>query len=452
MSFDFDLIVIGGGSGGVRGARMAAAKGVKVALIEGDRMGGTCVIRGCVPKKILSFGSHGFEDVHCLGGYGYKIDQPRFDWSRLITAKDQEIDRLERAYSQVLENARVAIFRGWAQFKDPHTVKIGNKKLSAERFLIATGGCVSIPNIPGAEFFITSNEAFHLPTLPERVAVYGGGYIAVEFASIFSGLGAETSLIYRGDMPLRGFDEDLRTHFLNNLKTKPLSLVMKRSISHIEATEDGTKTLFFDDGSAQKVDVVMAATGRNPNTRALNLKAIGVETGAKGQINVDEFSQTSQPHIYAVGDVTSRMALTPVAINEAMAFVDTVYGGRPRKQSYDHIATAVFSNPEICTVGLTEQEARATYDKGRIYSTSFRAMVHILPKVEERTFIKLLVENASDRVVGLHIVGLHAAEIVQGFAVAMNAGATKAHFDTTVGIHPTSAEEVVTMREPTGTW
>ena len=452
MTYDFDLIVIGGGSGGVRGARMAAAKGAKVALIEGDRMGGTCVIRGCVPKKLLSFAAHGFEDVHHLAGYGYEVAEPTFDWSKLIAAKDQEIDRLESVYGRILDGANVTVFRGWASFKDAHTVRVGDQILSAERFLIATGGSVSVPNIPGQEHFITSNEAFDLPSLSHRIAVYGGGYIAVEFAGIFSGLGAETTLIYRGDKPLRGFDEDVRQHFFNELQKKPLNLAMSRSIVEIKAAPNGTKTILFDDGSEQEVDLVMAATGRTPNTKGLNLEAIGVELGPKGQIRVDALSQTSQEHIYAVGDVTDRVALTPVAINEAMAFVDTVYGDKPRGQSYDNIATAVFSNPEICTVGLTEEQARKAYPKGRIYTSAFRAMRHVLPGVEEKTFMKILVEDSGDRVVGMHVVGLHAAEMVQGFAVALNVGATKAQFDATVGIHPTSAEELVTMREPSDTW
>ncbi len=452
MTYDFDLIVIGGGSGGVRGARMAAAKGAKVALIEGDRMGGTCVIRGCVPKKLLSFAAHGFEDVHQLAGYGYSLTKPSFDWASLIAAKDTEIDRLEGIYGSLLGNAGVTVFEGWARFKSAHEVQVGNQTLSAERFLIATGGQVSVPDIAGKEHFITSNEAFDLPSLPSRIAVYGGGYIAVEFAGIFSGLGAETTLVYRGDKPLRGFDEDVRNHFLGELKKKPLKLAMNQSIQKIEKTASGANLLTFADGSTLEVDLIMAATGRTPNTSGLGLEAGGVDLGAKGEIKVDALSQTSQPHIYAVGDVTGRMALTPVAINEAMAFVDTVYGESPRGQSYDYIATAVFSNPEVCTVGLTEAQARATYPKGRIYTSSFRAMRHILPKEEERTFMKLLVEDAGDRVVGLHVVGLYAAEMVQGFAVAMKAGATKALFDSTVGIHPTSAEELVTMREPSGTW
>lgn len=451
MTYDFDLIVIGGGSGGVRGARMAASKGAKVALIEGDRMGGTCVIRGCVPKKLLSFAAHGFEDVHQLAGYGYEVSKPTFDWATLIAAKDAEIDRLEGIYGTILGNAGVTVFEGWASFKSAHEVQVGEKVLSAERFLIATGGQVSVPDIEGKEHFITSNEAFDLPKLPKRIAVYGGGYIAVEFGGIFSGLGAETTLIYRGDKPLRGFDEQVREHFLIELEKKPLNLAMNCSIEKIEAVGE-SKLLTFNDGSTMEVDLVMAATGRTPNTKGLGLDEIGVDLGPKGEIKVNALSQTSQPHIYAVGDVTDRIALTPVAINEAMTFVDTVYGDNPRGQSYDYIATAVFSNPEVCTVGLTEEEARKIYPKGRIYTSSFRAMRHVLPKEEERTFMKLLVEDEGDRVVGLHVVGLYAAEMVQGFAVAMKAGATKAQFDSTVGIHPTSAEELVTMREASGTW
>ena len=452
MAYNFDLIVIGGGSGGVRAARMAAAKGAKVALIEGDRLGGTCVIRGCIPKKLLSFAAHGFEEVQQLAGYGYSIAQPRFDWTALIAAKDAEIDRLEGVYGTLLDKAGVTVFAGWAQFKNSQEVQVGGRTLSAERFLIATGGRAALPYIAGREHFITSNDAFDLPDLPQRIAIYGGGYIAVEFAGIFSGLGADTTLIYRGDKPLRSFDEAVRCHFLSALRKKPLTLAMNRSLVKIEGGATGGKVLTFDDGSTQEVDLVLAATGRSPNSSGLGLSAAGVALGPKGAIQVDGLSQTSQPHIYAVGDVTNRLALTPVAIHEAMAFVDTVYGDTPRGLAYDCIATAVFSNPEVCTVGLTQEEAVAAYPRGRSYTSRFRALRHVLPHIEEQTFMKLLVEAEGDRVIGLHVVGLHAAEMVQGFAVAMKAGATKAQFDATVGIHPSSAEELVTLREPTETW
>ena len=450
-TFDYDLLVIGGGSGGVRGARMAAATGAKVALVEGDRTGGTCVIRGCVPKKLLSYAAHGFEEVGLLDGYGYTAERPSFDWASLIAAKDTEIDRLEGIYGTLLGNAGVEVLRGWASFRDAQSVEVAGQVYTAKTILIASGGQVSVPQIPGAEHFITSNEAFDLPELPQRIAVYGGGYIAVEFAGIFNGLGRDAHLIYRGDKPLRGFDEQVREHFYGEIQKKGMNLHMGRSIASIEAIGEA-KLLTFDDGSTLEVDLVMAATGRVPKVDGLGLEAAGVETDARGAIQVDEFSKTSADHIYAVGDVTERMTLTPVAINEAMAFVDTVYRDTPRGQSYANIATAVFSNPEICTVGLTEAQAREVHPKGRIYTSSFRAMKHILPDYQERTFMKLLVEDAGDKVVGLHVIGQAAAEMVQGFAVAMNAGATKAQFDATVGIHPTSAEEIVTMREPSGTW
>ncbi len=452
MTYDYDLIVIGGGSGGVRGARMAASKGAKVALVEGSRMGGTCVIRGCVPKKLLSFASHGFEELHHLEGYGYEIGTPSFSWEKLIHAKDTEIDRLEGVYNRILKTSDVTILNGWATFIDNHTVKVDEREYTAERFLIATGGHVSIPDIPGKEHFITSNEAFDLKDLPSQIAVYGGGYIAVEFAGIFSGLGADTTLAYRGDRPLRGFDEETRDHFFSELEKKPLNLQMNKSIVSIEATTSSKKKLNFDDGSAIEVDLILAATGRVPNTAGLNLETAGVKVGVKKEIQVDAYSQTSQSNIYAVGDVTDRMALTPVAINEAMAFVETVYGDESKAQSYEFVATAVFSNPEVCTVGLTEEEARKIYRCGRVYNSTFRAMRHVLPGADDKTFMKLVVDDETDKVVGLHIVGLNAAEMAQGFAVAMKAGATKRQFDSTVGIHPTSAEEIVTMRAHNRTW
>ena len=447
-NFDFDLFVIGGGSGGVRAARMAAAQGVKVGLAEEFRYGGTCVIRGCVPKKLFSYAadfSHVFDDAE---GFGWSVGPRTFDWSKLIATKNKEIDRLEGIYGKLLGGAGVQTFDGRAVLTGANSVSVCGKELTAERILVATGGWPTKPDVPGADLAWTSNEALETPELPQRIAVYGGGYIAVEFASIFNGCGAETSLIYRGDKVLRGFDEDVRSFVTDEMAKKGMNMMLFETIEAITKQADGSLLMKLGSGCTQEVDAVMFATGRAPNTSDLGLDVAGVEIDRKGAIKVDEFSQTTQPSIYSVGDVTDRMALTPVAIHEAMAFLDTVYNGKPRGMDYADIPTAVFCHPNVSTVGYSEEQAREKFGEIDVYKSDFRAMKFTLTDNQERSFMKLIVDKASDKVVGAHMVGVYSAEIMQGVGIAIKAGATKAQFDSTVGIHPTSAEEFVTMRTP----
>ncbi len=449
--YDYDLFVIGGGSGGVRGARMAAATGARVAVAEEYRYGGTCVIRGCVPKKLLVYASHFHEDFEDAAGFGWEVGEARFDWARLIANKDREIGRLEAIYERLLNQAGVAILRGHARFIDAHTVELqgeqGGQRITAGTILIATGGHPVFPPGHGWEHAISSNEAFHLERLPARVVVYGGGYIAVEFAGIFNGLGAQVTQIYRGPQILRGFDDDVRDTLAGELVKKGIDLRVETTIDHIEKTSTGL-ALRLSDGEVLETELVMAATGRRPNTENLGLAAAGVELNENGAVKVDAYSRSTQPNIYAVGDVTDRIALTPVAIAEAMAFVDTVYHGTPRPMDHTDVPSAVFSHPPVATVGLTEHEAREACAAVDVYRTAFRPLRHTLSGRDERSMMKLIVERASQKVVGAHMVGADAPEIIQGIAVAIKAGATKQVFDATVGIHPTAAEEFVTLREP----
>ncbi len=449
--FDYDLFVIGGGSGGVRGARMAAAAGARVAVAEEYRYGGTCVIRGCVPKKLLVYASHFHEDFADAAGFGWTLEDARFDWAALIANKDREIGRLEAIYERLLNEAGVAILRGHARLTDAHTVEIqgehGGERITAETILIASGGHPVFPPGHGWEHAISSNEAFHLERLPERVMIYGGGYIAVEFAGIFNGLGAQVTQVYRGPQILRGFDDDVRDVLAGELVKKGITLEVETLIDRIEKTASGLE-VHLSDGSRIETDLVMAATGRRPNTQNLGLESAGVETGDNGAVKVDAYSRTTQPSIYAIGDVTDRINLTPVAIQEAMAFVDTVYRGRPRPMDHENVPSAVFSQPPVGSVGLSEGAARARYGVLDVYRSSFRPMKHTLSGRDEITMMKLIVDQASQKVVGAHMVGLDAAEIIQGVAIAIKAGATKQDFDATVGIHPTAAEEFVTLREP----
>jgi glutathione reductase (NADPH) len=445
--YDFDLFVIGGGSGGVRASRIAAGYGARVGVAEEYRYGGTCVIRGCVPKKLLVYGSeyaHAFEDA---AGFGWTVPKPTFDWATMIANKDKEIARLEKIYHGLFVNAGAKTFEARATLKDAHTVVIeGGETVTADKILIATGGHPSKPAVPGAELMITSNEAFHLTELPKRIAILGGGFIACEFAGIFNGFGSEVVQLYRGEQILRGFDQDIRDHLAAEMKKTGVDLRVKTDVTKVEKGSGGL-IIHLTDGTTLEVDCVMAATGRKPNTDGLGLEAVGVKTDEEGAIVVDAYSQTSVPNIYAVGDVTNRMNLTPVAIREGHAFADTVFGGKPRAVDYQNVPAAVFSQPTVGTVGLSEADARKKYGEIDIYRTTFRPMKATLSGRDERVMMKLVVDAKTDAVVGVHMVGHEAGEIIQGIAIALKAGAKKAHFDATIGIHPTAAEEFVTMRE-----
>jgi glutathione reductase (NADPH) len=446
---EVDLFVIGAGSGGVRAARIAAAHGAKVAIAEEYRVGGTCVIRGCVPKKLLVYASrfaHEFEDA---AGFGWTVPQPTFDWATLIANKDKEIDRLERAYVTNLEKPGVGIIRSRAVLTDPHTIRLASgETIRATHVLIATGGAPAVGKFPGCEHVITSNEAFHLPALPPRILIHGGGYIALEFAGIFAGLGSEVTVVCRNVEILRGFDEDVRKHLRTEMERRGITIASGETIPAVEKT-DGAITVHLKSGKRIAVDTVMYATGREPNVSGLGLEAAGVKLAANGGIAVDEFSRTSVPHIYAVGDVTNRINLTPVAIREGHAFADSVFGNRPTKVDHSCVATAVFSEPEVGVVGMTETQARERHSRIDIYKSSFRPMKATLSGRDTRMLMKLVVEGTGGRVLGCHIVGEGAAEMIQMAAIAIRMGATKADFDATMALHPTAAEELVTMRAPT---
>ncbi len=450
MRHDLDLFVIGAGSGGVRAARMAARAGAKVAVAESSRVGGTCVMRGCIPKKLLVLGAHFAEDVADAKGFGWTVGEAVHDWRSLIAAKNAELDRLEGVYRNILGQNRVALIEGVARLAGPNQVEIaaqdGKKRTAtAKHILIATGGRPSLPAIPGIEHAITSNEALDLPTRPARVAVVGGGYIAVEFAGIFRAFGSEVTVVIRGEKILRGFDEDVRDALTSEMTAKGIKILSASRVGAIAKTGAGL-ALRLDGGETLTCDCVLYATGRTPNTEGLGLAEAGVTLAARGAVVVDAYSRTSAPSVFAVGDATDRMNLTPVALAEAMALVRTLFEGQPTAMDYANVPTAVFSNPPVGTVGLTEAEAakRGPID---VYVSRFKPLKHTLAGGAARTFMKLIVERASDRVLGLHMVGADAPEIVQGFAVALKCGATKRDFDATVGIHPTAAEEFVTMRE-----
>ncbi len=443
----FDLIVIGGGSGGVRAARIAAGYGANVAICEQSRMGGTCVIRGCVPKKLLVYASHFAEDFETAKSYGWRIKDASFSWSTLIANKDREIDRLNQVYHRLLDNAGVTTFMGHAQLLDRHRVQVGEQTLRAKKILLATGGQPFTPDFSGCELAISSDQAFHLETLPKRIIIAGGGYIAVEFAGIFNGMGSEVVLAYRGDKILRGFDDDLRDHLENEMHNQGIIIQHDCEISSLERQQSGQLQVTYEDGEVTMADQVMFATGRSPNVDNLGLEQAGIELSPKGAIPVDDDSRTCQDNIFAVGDVTDRINLTPVAIREGHAFADTEFGNKPRQADHALVPSAVFSQPPIGTVGYSEQLAREKFGRLRIYRSSFRAMKHSLSDIQEKTLMKMIVDDATNVVVGLHIIGLDAAEMVQGFAVAVKAGLKKDDFDATVGIHPTSGEEVVTLRD-----
>lgn len=447
--YDYDLFVIGGGSGGVRAARIAAGHGARVAITEEHRYGGTCVIRGCVPKKFMVYAAHFAEEFHDAKSYGWDIENQVFDWNLLIKNKDTEIDRLNSIYITLLENAGVTIFNGHGSVLTPNSIQIEDQVVSADKILIATGGSPFIPPFSGSEHAITSNEAFYLEELPDRVIVVGGGYIAVEFAGIFNGLGSNTQLVYRGDQILRGFDQDIRNHLAEEITKKGIQVLLNQTIESIELAADGKRKVTFANGDTSVVDQVMYATGRNPNTEHLGLNAIDVKTGASGEILVDQYSRTNLDNVYAVGDVTDRIALTPVATMEGHCFADTQFGNNERIADHRDVPSAVFSQPQVATVGLTESEAREKHANIKTYTSEFRSLKLSLTDNTERAFMKLVVNVDNDQVLGAHMVGADSAEILQGIAIAIRAGATKSDFDRTVGIHPSTAEEFVTMRTPT---
>tara|TARA_E500000075_G_scaffold130806_1_gene140259 strand:- start:193 stop:1548 length:1356 start_codon:yes stop_codon:yes gene_type:complete len=447
-NYDYDLIVIGAGSGGVRASRISASHGARVAVIEEDRPGGTCVIRGCVPKKLLVYGASFAHEASDAQGFGWHIEGLSHSWSSLIAAKDAEINRLEGIYRRLLETAGVDLIAGSATLSGPHEVSVGGKTLTAKTILVAVGGTPTILDIPGMmDYAISSNEALDLEELPETIIIHGGGYIALEFAGIFAALGCKTHLIYRSNYPLRGFDENVREHIAKCLPGRGITLHPETSITKVEKTQTLLE-ISLDNGTMITANQLLSATGRKPNTASLGLGEIGVEMGEAGQIKVTEDSQTTVPSIYAIGDVTDRVNLTPVALGEGHAFADSLYGNRPRKMSYDMIASAVFSQPPISCVGMTESEAT---DKGIdvvVFESRFRAMKNTISGRSEQSYMKLVVDQKTDRVLGAHMVGPDCAEIMQGIAIAMKMGATKSDFDATVGIHPTAAEEFVTMRTP----
>jgi glutathione reductase (NADPH) len=449
--FDYDLFTIGAGSGGVRASRMAGQFGANVAIAENYRIGGTCVIRGCVPKKLLSYAAHYAEDLEDARGYGWNIQGAAFSWPALIANKDREIARHSGIYADALVKAGVAVIEGTAKLLDAHTVAIGERRITAENVLVATGGWPGKPAIPGIEHAITSNEAFELPALPRRVLVVGGGYVAMEFAGIFNGLGAWVTLSYRGEQILRGFDDDVRRHLHEEIGKKGVRILVKSDVSRIARRADGTLEVSMTGvpGGTLECDAVMFAIGRTPNTARLGLAEAGVRLDDEGGVVVDRFCRSSVANIYAVGDVTNRIALTPVAIREGAAVAMTLFGGNETPLDHDDVPSAVFSQPPIGTVGLTESQAVARLAKVDIYKASFRPLRHTLSGRDERTLMKLVVDAATQRVVGAHMVGADAPEIIQGIAIAVKAGLTKAQFDATVGIHPTAAEEFVTLREKT---
>ncbi|MCS0493918.1 glutathione-disulfide reductase [Ancylobacter sp. MQZ15Z-1] len=447
QKFDVDLFVIGAGSGGVRAARIAANHGAKVKVAEEFRVGGTCVIRGCVPKKLFVYAARFAHEFADAAGFGWTVEGTRFDWPTLIANKDKEIARLEGAYGTNLDRSGVEVVRQRAVVEEPNVVRLADgTRVSARIILIATGGHPNLGlDMPGRELAITSNEIFNLARLPEAIVIQGAGYIALEFASLLAGLGAKVTVVHRGDKLLRGFDEEIRTRLAEELAQRGIDFAFGASIDGIYA-EGGRKRVRLNDGSDLFADEVMLAIGRTPNTTGLGLDKVGVHLTENGAITVDDTGRTNVPSIYAVGDVTDRVNLTPVAIREGHAFADSVFGGRPWSVNYDVIPTAVFTEPEIGTVGLTEEQARAQGRRLDIYKTDFRPLKATLSGSQSRTFMKLIVDQKDDRVIGMHLVGEAAGEMTQLAAVAMNVGATKADFDRTMALHPSSAEELVTLR------
>ena len=450
---EVDLFVIGAGSGGVRAARIAASHGAQVAIAEEFRVGGTCVIRGCVPKKLLVYAARFSREFKDAEGFGWTVPQPVFDWPTLIANKDKEIARLEAAYTATLKKLRVEIIKSRALLEDAHTVSLnGGVKIRAQHILIATGAAPSFgENIPGLEHVISSNEAFHLTELPRHVVVQGGGYIAVEFASIFAGLGAQVTLIYRGENILRGFDDDVRHQIRLELEKQGVRVITGCHVAAVEKIRSRF-SVRLSSGNTISADRVMFGTGRRPNVTGFGLEAVGVKLAGHGGIEVDEFGQTSIPHIYAIGDVTNRVNLTPVAIRDGHAFADTVFGGKPTPIDHINVPTAVFSQPEVGAIGLTETEARARLAKVNVYKTMFKPMKATLSGRDTTILLKLVVDDETDRVVGCHLVGPDAAEMIQLIGISVKMKATKADFDAVMALHPTASEELVTMRERSATY
>ena len=444
-NYDYDLITIGAGSGGVRASRLSGGYGARVAVCEEDRVGGTCVLRGCIPKKLLIYGAHYADYMEDAVNYGWTIEGAGHDWGKLIDNKNTELDRLNGIYLRILRDNNVDLKEGRGVLVDDHTVEVGGERLTAENILIAVGGWPSMPNIPGIEHVISSNEALELKELPKRMVIVGGGYIAVEFAGIFASLGVEVTEIIRADNILRGFDSDMRVSLFEEMEKRGIKILTETVVESIEKQGD-VFSLRLGDEEILETDCVMYATGRAANTKGLGLEAAGVEMQDNGSIKVDELNRTSQPHIYAVGDVTDRIQLTPVAIQEGHALADMLFNKDTRTTDYSNVPSAVFSTPPIATVGLTEDEARAEYGKVDVYDSNFKPLVHTLSGRDERSVMKLIVDPKSDKVVGCHMMGIDAPEIIQGVAIALKCGATKAQFDATTGIHPSSAEEFVTMR------
>lgn len=458
MTYDYDLFVIGAGSGGLAASKRAASYGAKVAIAEYDFVGGTCVIRGCVPKKLMVYASHFPSLFESAAGYGWKVGDTELDWEKFITSIDKEVRRLSALHINFLERAGVKLIQSRAALVDEHTIEVDGRKVTADKILIAVGGRPTKPDIPGMEYGITSNEIFHLKEKPKHIAILGAGYIGSEFACIMRGLGCEVTQIIRGDMILKGFDEDIRTGIQEGMANHGIRIIKNTVVTSVEKESSRLKLNLSGEQQPVIADVLLVATGRVPNVDGLGLDKAGVDLvpseveghgyGTMNAIAVDEYSQTNHPHIFAVGDVTDRINLTPVAIGEGRAFADSEYGDMRRIFSHEDVATAVFTTPEAATVGLTEAEGKEKFgdDKIKIYRTRFRPMFYTLPQQEERTMMKLIVHGETDKVLGAHMVGDYAAEIIQGVAIAVKMGATKKDFDATVGIHPSAAEEFVTMR------
>ncbi len=445
--YDFDLFTLGAGSGGVAASRRAGSYGARVGLCEEDRVGGTCVLRGCVPKKLLVYGAHFRHDFEDAAGYGWSVPEPSLDWKKLQAAKDQELDRLNGVYKRLLRDSGVQLIEGRGRVVDPHTVEVAGKRYTAAHVLVATGSSPSLPELPGIQHAITSDGALSLQALPRRVVIVGGGYIGVEFAGIFNALGVQVTMLIRGESVLRGFDDDVRSFLTQELRKKGIEIRTEVFVRDLEKRADGSLSVLTKASETLEADAVLYATGRSPNTRGLGLEEVGVKLNERGAVIVDEWSRSSVASIYAVGDVTDRINLTPVAIAEGRALAETLFHDNPMRMNHAGVPSAVFSQPPVGTVGLTEREASEKHGEVDVYVSSFRPMKATLSGREERTMMKVITERASGRVLGFHMVGQDAPEILQGLAVALQCGVTKKQLDATVGIHPTAAEEFVTMRD-----